>query len=98
MACGNAIIAADVGQTSQFVRHEENGFLVRQETAEAFAEALATYLRQPEHHELFAKASRALVTDVHTVENAVGDLISFWRQVLSSEPPASPEDRQPFAS
>lgn len=98
MASGNAIIAADVGQTSEFVRHGENGFLVQDETPAGFARALAEYLRDPARHEEFASASRILVLKVHTIDNAAEDVVSFWRHVIAPTPAASPADHQPSAS
>ena len=84
MAAGNAIIAEDVGQTREFVRDGENGYLVSPATPDAFAEAIARYLRQPEQHASMAVASRRLVTDVHTIEHFSDDIQTFWRDVLVS--------------
>jgi glycosyltransferase involved in cell wall biosynthesis len=85
MASGNAIIAENVGQTSEFVRHQENGLLVSPPTPEAFADALADYLRRPERHEAMAAASRAIATDVHTIEHFAEDITAFWRAVLDRD-------------
>ena len=84
MAAGNAIIAEDVGQTSDFVRHGENGLLVASATPDAFAGAMADYLRRPERHAAMAAASRAMVTDVHTIEHFADDILAFWRDVIAS--------------
>ena len=86
MASGNAIIAADVGQTREFVRDGDNGFLVQDETPEGFAAVLAKYLAQPERHDDFAAVSRALVVRVHTIDNAAADLASFWQHVSPERP------------
>ncbi len=83
MAAGNAVIAEDVGQTSEFVRHGENGLLVSPATPDAFAGAMAEYLRYPERHTEMAAASRALTTGVHTIEHFADDITSFWRDVLT---------------
>lgn len=82
MAAGNAVIAANVGQTGDFVRHGANGLLVDAETPDGFAAALADYLRTPERHDAMAAESCALVLSVHTVQNAAADIIAFWRDVL----------------
>ena len=84
MAAGNAIVAEDVGQTREFVRDGENGLLVAPGTAEAFADAIAEYLRHPEWHAPMAAASRRLTTEVHTIEHFADDLQTFWRDVLAS--------------
>jgi glycosyltransferase involved in cell wall biosynthesis len=85
MASGNAVIAENVGQTGEFVRHGENGLLVSPATVEAFADAMAEYLRHPERHDALAAASRSLATSVHTIEHFADDIIAFWRAVLDRD-------------
>jgi glycosyltransferase involved in cell wall biosynthesis len=81
MAAGNAIIAEDVGQTREFVRDAENGYLVSSASAEGFADALVRYLERPDDFDRFARASRALTTEVHTVDHFVDDIMAFWADV-----------------
>jgi glycosyltransferase involved in cell wall biosynthesis len=82
MAAGNAVIAENVGQSAEFVHHAKNGFLVSPPTATAFADAIADYLTHPERHDALAAASRALATNVHTIEHFADDITAFWRAVL----------------
>lgn len=84
MAAGNAIIAEDVGQTREFARDGENAYLVAPATADAFADAIARYLRHPDRHAPMAAASRRLATEVHTIEHFADDIQTFWRDVLAS--------------
>jgi glycosyltransferase involved in cell wall biosynthesis len=81
MAAGNAVIAEDVGQTSEFVRNGENGILVTGATAEAFAGAIAEFLRRPDEHGAMGQASRAIATEVHTIEHFADDIVAFWAAV-----------------
>lgn len=83
MAAGNAVIAERVGQTGQFVRDGENGAVVSPPTADAFADAMAAYLAHPESHDRMAAASRAIATEIHTVDHFSDDLLAFWRDVAS---------------
>jgi glycosyltransferase involved in cell wall biosynthesis len=83
MAAGNAVIAEDVGQTREFVRDTENGYLVNDASPDAFAAAIERYLRHPGDHERFARASRRLATSVHTVEHFADDILAFWRDVIA---------------
>jgi glycosyltransferase involved in cell wall biosynthesis len=82
MAAGNAVIAEDVGQTREFVHGGVNGILVRPATAETFAAAMATCLRDPSSHERMGLASRRLATEVHTIEHFVDDITAFWGDVI----------------
>jgi glycosyltransferase involved in cell wall biosynthesis len=83
MAAGNAVIAENAGQSAEFVHHGENGFLVSPPTASAFADAIADYLTHPERHDALAAASRALATNVHTIEHFADDITAFWRVVMN---------------
>ena len=88
MAAGNAVIAQDVGQTNEFVRHGENGFVVPDATADGFADAIAEYLRHPEQHDRMARASRSLATDVHNIDHFAEDITAFWESVIKTPPRA----------
>lgn len=83
MAAGNAVIAEDVGQTREFVRQGINGLVVAEASPQSFAEAIAEYLRHPERRDAMAAASRAIATDVHTIEHFADDITAFWRDVCS---------------
>jgi glycosyltransferase involved in cell wall biosynthesis len=83
MAAGNAIVAENAGQTADFVKDHENGVLVAEATPDAFADAIASYLRQPERHTAMAAASRRLATEVHTVRNCADHITAFWQQLVS---------------
>lgn len=83
MAAGNAVIAEDTGQTRLFVS-DANGVLVGRATAEEFAAAMARYLEAPQAHPRMAAASRALTTEVHTIEHFCDDLADFWRTVAGA--------------
>jgi glycosyltransferase involved in cell wall biosynthesis len=81
MAAGNAVIAENVGQTCEFVRHGDNGLLVYAGTADAFASAIHEYISRPEKYDEMAAASRRLATEVHTIERFAADIGAFWDAV-----------------
>jgi len=93
MAAGNAVIAQDVGQTAEFVHDGENGLLVKDETADAFADAIARYLRAPDLHDAMAAKSRTIATGTHTIEHFADDIEAFWSDVLSPRPSHPAKDR-----
>ena len=85
MAAGNAIVAENSGQTSEFVKNGENGYALDEPAAaDAFADAIADYLASPEKHERMAARSRQLAVEVHTIEHFAGDIMTFWREVARS--------------
>jgi glycosyltransferase involved in cell wall biosynthesis len=83
MAAGNGVIAENVGQTAEFVRHGENGTLVPNARPETFARAIADLIRHKSDHPRMAAASRAVATDVHTVDHFAGDIRAFWQDLLT---------------
>jgi len=82
MAAGNAVIARDVGQTRWFVRAGENGFLARDDTPDAIAEAMLAYADARERHAAFAARSRAIATGEHCLANFLADIDAYWTRVL----------------
>jgi len=84
LAAGNAVIAERVGQSGEFVRPGENGYLVEPATAEAFATAIADYISSPDRHERMAVASRTLAVEVHNIEHFAADIGAFWTSLLAA--------------
>ena len=85
MAAGNAIVAENYGQTSEFVKNGKNGFALDEPaTADAFADAIADYLAHPEKHERMAAQSRQLAIEVHTIDHFADDIMAFWSEVVRS--------------
>lgn len=84
MAAGNAIVAENVGQTSEFVKDRDNGVLARSASPDAFADAMAEYITHPERHASMAVASRRLATEVQTIEHFAGDILHFWQRMNST--------------
>lgn len=83
MACGNAIIAFDVGQTRMFLRDGENGFAVRGDTPGAMAQAIIRMVSEPELRKTFGRRSRAISLEEHCADNFVTDITTFWRDVMA---------------
>ena len=81
MAAGNAVIAERVGQSGEFVKARDNGYLVSPATPEAFADAMADYIGSPAAHDRMAAASRALAVDVHNIEHFAADIAAFWQSL-----------------
>lgn len=81
MACGNTIIARDVGQTSWFVREGVNGLLLKEDSPAGLAAMLIEYLSHPERHPGYEAASRKIAVEEHNVQNFTGDAEGFWDAV-----------------
>jgi glycosyltransferase involved in cell wall biosynthesis len=83
MAAGNAIVAFNVGQSHYFVKHSENGYLSANGNIELMAKNILKYIKLPAEEKLkFQVKSRQLATEVHTKENFVNELQSFWQEVI----------------
>lgn len=86
MACGNAIVARDVGQTHWVVHAGENGLLVpAAATAEDVADALVTLATDSDRCAAMGAASRALVEREHNVECVLDEFGAFWDEVAAVE-------------
>lgn len=83
MASGNAILARDVGQTAQFVRHGENGMLLQGDSPQDLAQAMGEFIAHPERHRSWGQESVRLATEVHTVKAFTADIEAFWTEVLA---------------
>lgn len=95
MAAGNAVIAENVGQTGEFVRDGENGYVVSEPmTADALADTIARYMRHTEQHDRMASVSRKLATEVHTIDHSSSDIMSFWRDVAGRDDGTAPSRLQ----
>jgi len=81
MACGNAVLARDVGQTRAFVRPGANGLLCAGDDAAAIGDALLGYLRQPERHAAWQHESRRITLEEHCAHAVVDEFAGFWRNV-----------------
>jgi glycosyltransferase involved in cell wall biosynthesis len=83
MACGNAVVARNVGQTSGLVRHGENGLLVDRDDPEALGAAMLEYVRHPEWHDRFGTRSREIALREHGEARFLQDIEGFWSVVLA---------------
>lgn len=81
MACGNAVLARDVGQTRAFVRPGENGLLYPEDTAASVGDHLLVYLRQRQQHTGWQQESRRITLQEHSKDAVVREFAGFWRDV-----------------
>jgi glycosyltransferase involved in cell wall biosynthesis len=75
MACENAIVASDVGETRRLVTEKEGVLVVL--TAESIAKGIMELLVDDEERNLKGENARAKVLKEHTVENFVDYFISI---------------------
>jgi len=78
MACGNAIISRDVGQTDFFVKNEKNGLLLAEDTPKGLADSLIKYVSCPESHFSMQQKSIEIATKDHCLNNFLNDIENFW--------------------
>lgn len=60
IACGRPVIASDISAVSELVRHEETGWLVPRDDADALAMSIIHALRTPEQREVLGLSARKL--------------------------------------
>ena len=81
MACGNAVVARNVGQTNFFVKDGVNGILAKEDSAKGIAEALKFYIEHPEKHEAMKTESIRIAREENTAEKFIQHLDSFWKKI-----------------
>lgn len=83
MACQNAIIAKNVGQTDLFVREGSNGFLVSENNVSDLAAKIADYINLPESEKRqLGINSSAILTKEHNFENFQNQFEEYIDQLL----------------
>ena len=71
MSSGKSVVASNVGQIPQIIRHEENGLLFPAGDVDALAAALISLCRSKELRDRLGRAARQDVLNHHTWEQAV---------------------------
>jgi glycosyltransferase involved in cell wall biosynthesis len=82
MACGNAIVTRDVGQTREFVREGANGILAAGDSADAVAGAILRCLSVPDDLIRMGAESRRITLEEHCVEHVLDEFDEFWRGIV----------------
>lgn len=82
MACANAIIARDVGQTRQFVRPGVNGLLVKGTDPGTLADAMLTLMSDDALRARMGAESRRITLEEHCVDHVMREFDAFWRKLV----------------
>jgi glycosyltransferase involved in cell wall biosynthesis len=77
MRAGKPVVATSVGGNTESVRHEREGLIVPPGDADALAEALGRYLRQPDLRVAMGKAAR-LRYEVEFTEDIMLERTAAW--------------------
>ncbi len=84
MVAGNAIIARNVGQTDLFVKDNQNGFLLNEDSAQGLASKILEYISLAESNkETMYSASIELTKTVHTYQNFKSQMENSWEEILN---------------
>lgn len=79
MACENAIIARDVGQTNLMLKNKVNGFFIEEDNAIGLAMTIKKYIEMDEADKrIMQKESLKLVQEVHTPCEFINQIEDFW--------------------
>ncbi|MBK7666205.1 MAG: glycosyltransferase [Sphingobacteriaceae bacterium] len=78
MVTGNAIIAFNVGQTSEFIKDGENGIIVKEQTEDALSDSILNYVSKSELQEKYYKNNMKLCSQNHTYLNFRKQIEEFW--------------------
>ena len=79
MACENAIIARDVGQTNLMLKNKVNGFLLEEDSSLGLAMAIKKYIElDNDDRKSMQKESLKLIQEVHTPSEFINQIEDFW--------------------
>ena len=82
MAMNRPVVATDVGGLPEIVQHQRTGLLVKPDDAHALAEAILTFLSDPERLRVFGAEGRRRVEAHFTVETMMDGLVQSYQYVL----------------
>jgi glycosyltransferase involved in cell wall biosynthesis len=85
MACELPVITSTAGALPEVVgEHMETGYLVPPRDAHAIAEGIDFLLDNPEIRKRLGKAGRKRVLEIFTWENAAGELVKMYEEVINA--------------
>ncbi|MBL4624864.1 MAG: glycosyltransferase [Flavobacteriales bacterium] len=83
MACGNAVIARNVGQTNLMVKNGVNGLVLKEDSYQGLTNTLEEYIiMSSDDRKQMQQNSIRLVEEVHTEKNFFRQIELFWNQVI----------------
>ena len=95
MACGNAVLAQDVGQTRSYVQPETNGRLSASADPQEFGRLLCDLLSAPDRLDAMGRESRRLAAEQHNFPSFLAHLDDYWQRVLTRSRPRPAEAGHP---
>jgi glycosyltransferase involved in cell wall biosynthesis len=84
MAYGKAVVATDVGGTRELLLDGETGLLVPPRNPEAIAEAISTFIEDPEFAKKCGERARARIEAEFSLQRQVAQLEEIYLSLLSS--------------
>ena len=94
MACGRAIIAAEIGQLKELLRHGETGWLVPPGDTESLTEAIRTLAADADLRTMLGQNAANEARKRHTWEQRVDRILDLFMQKKAAEmDPVLPESR-----
>ncbi len=81
-ALGKAIIATDVGGTSEMLSHRESAWLVPPGEPQLLYEACEKLMPDPEIRQMFGSNAQKRISTQFTVEKSAQELASIWEKFL----------------
>ncbi len=78
MSAGRPVIATQVSALPEFIRHQETGWLVPLDDADALADAIIHALRHPEEREAYGKAGRELARRMFDIDTVMPQQLALY--------------------
>jgi glycosyltransferase involved in cell wall biosynthesis len=88
MACGNPVIATDVGGSRELVRNGETGFLIQPRDGKTLREALATLIGDVALRQTMGECALKLARENHDIRAMIEKYQNVYRELLRGVAPS----------
>jgi glycosyltransferase involved in cell wall biosynthesis len=83
MALAKPVIANDAGGTREILKHNRNGYLVQNESADEVADLVLELIDNPEKREAFGRASKQIIEETFSLNSMGNAFESVYREVVA---------------
>ncbi len=85
MSCGAVVVASDTAPVREMIQHGRNGLLCDFFDPQAFADTIATVLRDPAAHRTLGDAAEELINERYSLTAVLPEMLKLYEAVANGE-------------